>query len=125
MSWDIVLFSSKQKIKTLQDLAEDKLVLTNFCTAIENHFPLIIKDDKHREIKGDDYSIEYLHSDEHSTNMLLNLYGENGIYAMIDFAKSHNYQIYDTGLDDMLDLANPGNNGYKDFQKYLAQILNR
>lgn len=125
MSWDVILFHSKQQIKSIEDLDDNELEPIDFCEAIEKHFPYIIKDENHREIKGSDHSIEYFHSDEPSSNMIFNLYGQNGIYAMIDFAKEHSCQIYDTGLDDMLDLENPAKNGYKDFQQYLTQVLKK
>jgi hypothetical protein len=38
---------------------------------------------------------------------MLSLYGENGIYELIEVAKKHNWQIYDSGTGEMIDLENP------------------
>jgi ABC-type Fe2+-enterobactin transport system substrate-binding protein len=55
---------------------------------------------------------------------MLSLYGENGLYELVVLAKKHNWQIFDTGLGQMIDLENPSNNGFENFQDYLKQILN-
>lgn len=123
MSWDVVLFNSNQKINSVADLDESELVPTDFCTALERHFEQIIQTENHREIKGKDFSIDYFVDEEDVSNKMFSIYGEHGIYALIDFAKKNNYQLYDCGLDVMLDLETPEKNGYKDFQKYLSHVL--
>ena len=59
MSWDVVIFSSKQKIVSLENLNEELLVPIDLNTILEEYFDNVIIDDSHREIKGDDYSIDY------------------------------------------------------------------
>ncbi len=125
MSWDIVLFNSRKKIKSIEDLDETKLEPTDFCSVLENHFEEIRKDDNHREIKGNDYSIDYFNDDEKMSNKVLSLYGESGLYELVVLAREHNWQIFDTGLGQMIDLENPSNNGYENFQNYLKQILKK
>ena len=125
MSWDIVLFNSSQKITSIEDLKEDQLIPIDFCSILENHFANIRKNDEHREIVGNDYSIDYFIDDELVSNKMISLYGENGLFALIELAKKKNWQIYDTGIGEMLDLENPAENGYKNFQTYLKQILTR
>lgn len=122
MSWDIVLFNSKEKINSVADIDELKLEPTDFCSVLEKHFNEIIKDGNHREIKGRDYTIDFFVHEENVSNSLLNLYGENGLYELVLLARQNNWQIYDTGLGEMIDLDNPSNNGYKNFQAYLEYI---
>lgn len=124
MSWDIVLFNSKKKISSVEELDEAQLEPMDFCSAFESHFKQIIKDDKHREIKGQDFSIDYFDNDEKVSNKMVSLYGENGLYELVILAKKLNWQLFDTGLGEMIDLENPARNGYENFQKYLQHVLN-
>jgi len=123
MSWDIVLFNSRQKINSPEEVDESQLEPTDFCSVFENHFKQIIKNDNHREIKGSDYSIDYFTDDEKVSNKILSLYGENGLYELVILARKYNWQIFDTGLEKMIDLKNPSNNGYENFQNYLKHVL--
>ncbi|WP_339715831.1 hypothetical protein [uncultured Kriegella sp.] len=123
MSWDIVLFNSKQKIESVAELDENQLEPTDFTGILENSFDRIKKDDKHREIIGTDFTIDFFADNEHSSNFMLSLYGENGICALIELAKKHNWQIYDSGIDGMVDLENPEKNGFDNHRKYVEQIL--
>jgi len=125
MSWDIVLFNSKQKIESVAELNENQLEPTDFTGILENSFAGIKKDDKHREIIGTDFAIDFFADSEHSSNFMLSLYGENGIYALIELAKKHNWQIYNSGIDGMVDLENPEKNGFDNHRKYVEQILKR
>ena len=125
MSWDIVLFNSGQNIESIEDLEETLLEPTDFCSVLENQFEEIIKDDNHREIKGNDFTIDYFLDDEKVSNKMLSLYGENGLYELIILAREHKWQIFDTGLGEMIDLENPSNNGHENFQNYLKQILKK
>jgi hypothetical protein len=56
---------------------------------------------------------------------MLQLCGEKGLYELIELAKKHNWQIYDSGIDGMIDIENPEKNGFKNHRKYIEQILNR
>jgi hypothetical protein len=125
MSWDIVLFNSKQKINTVAELDENQLEPTNFSEILESSFDQIKKDKNHREIIGTDFTINFFTDKEHSSNFMLQLYGENGIYELIELSKKHNWQIYDSGIDGMIDLENPEKNGFDNHRKYVKQILNR
>lgn len=123
MSWDIVLFNSRQKIQSVEEVDETQLELTDFCSALENHFDRIEKDDNHREIEGKDFAIDYFTDDKPVSNKMLTLYGENGLYELVALARKHHWQIFDTGLGQMIDLENPAINGYENFQIYLKQVL--
>ncbi|SFS96667.1 hypothetical protein SAMN04487906_2386 [Zhouia amylolytica] len=125
MSWDIVLFNSKQKIESVAELDENLLEPTDFSRILESSFDRIKKDDNHREIIGTDFTIDFFANDEHSSNIMLSLYGENGLYELIELAKNHDWQIYDSGLDEMIDLENPENNGYDNHRKYVEQIMKK
>lgn len=123
MSWDIVLFNSKQKIISVAELDETQLEPTDFTGILEKSFDRIEKDNNHREIIGTDFTIDFFADNEHSSNFMLSLYRENGIYALIELAKKHNWQIYDSGIDGMVDLENPEKNGFDNHRKYVEQIL--
>ena len=125
MSWDIVLFNSDEKITSVRTLDESKLMPTDFCLVFEKYFPEIIKDNNHRKIKGKDFSVNYFLDKEPVSNKLLSLYGENGIYELIELSKKNNWQIFDMSLEQMIDLDNPSKNGYMKFKEYLKQILER
>ena len=125
MSWDIVLFNSKETISSIEELDEDKLEPIDFTGILENSFEDIIKDDNHRVIKGKDFSIDFFTDDEMVSNKMLSLYGENGLFELIELAKQHDWQIFDTGLGNMIDLKKPENNGYKNHRKYVEQIMKK
>jgi hypothetical protein len=125
MSWDIVLFNSKQKIESVAELDENQLEPTDFSGILESLFDQIKKDENHREIIGTDFTIGFFADNEFSSNFMLSLYGENGLFELIELAKKHNWQIYDSGIDGMIDLENPEKNGFENHRKYVEQILNR
>ena len=124
MSWDIVLFKSRQAIKDLSNLDENELEVIDFNQILENSFKEIKADEDHREIIGDGFSIDYFVS-EPSSNFMLSLYGEKAMHIMIELAKEHKWQIYDSALDAMIDLDNPLNNEYENHQNYVEYILNK
>lgn len=53
---------------------------------------------------------------------MLSIYGENGLFKLIKIAKVENWQIYDSGVDKMLNLKKAEENGYENFNKYLKFI---
>ena len=125
MSWDIVLFNSKETIASIEELNEDKLEPIDFTEILGNSFEEVIKDGNHREIKGKDYSINFFTDNELVSNKMLSLYGENGLFESIEIAKQQGWQIFDTGLGSMIDLENPENNGYENHRKYVEQIIRK
>jgi len=123
MSWNIVLFNSKQKIQSVAELDENQLEPTDFIGILEKSFDQLKKDGNHREIIGTDFTIDFIAYNEISSNFMLSLYGENAIYALIELSKKYNWQIYDSGIDGMVDLENPEKNGFDNHRKYVEQIL--
>ncbi|QSS96633.1 hypothetical protein [Psychroflexus sp. ALD_RP9] len=123
MSWDIVLFNSKQKIQSVAELDETLLEPTDFSGILESSFERINKKETHREIVGTNFTIDFFANNEHSSNFMLSLYGENAMFELIELAKKHNWQIYDSGIDGMVDLENPEKNGFVNHRKYVEQIL--
>ena len=115
----------QQYLDTIEKLDEDKLQSTDFDSILEISFGNLIKDDNHREIKGADYSIDYFIDEEPVSNKMFNLYGENGLFELIELAKQNGWQIFDTGLGEMVDLDNPERNGYENHRKYVEQIMKR
>lgn len=122
MSWDIIIFNSKQKIESVSELDENQLEPTDFDWIFENSFDRIKKDDNHREIIGADFTIDFFVNNEPVSNKMLSLYGENGLYELIELAKKHNWQIFDSGIREMIDLENPEKNGFENHNKYVEQI---
>jgi hypothetical protein len=123
MSWDIVIFSSKQKIDSIEEIDEESFEPTDFNAILEKHFDNVIIDGDHREIKGENYAINYFANAEPTGNMLFNLYGENSLFELIRASKKYGWQIFDTGNGQMIDLDHPEKNGYQDFQNYLRHVL--
>jgi hypothetical protein len=123
MSWDIILFNLSKKVQSLEAINEALLLNTDFAKIFEQHFKKIEKDDRHRTIIGDDFSIAYFVNEEPVSNIMLSIYNENGLFEVIHLAKKNNWQIFDTGLGALLDMDNPTNNGYINFQNYLDQLL--
>ena len=125
MSWDIVLFNSKQKIHSLVEFDENQLEPTDFSGVLEKSFDQLKKDGNHREIIGTNFTIEFFADDEQSSNFMLSLFEENGLYELIELAKKHNWQIYDAGIEEMIDLENPEKNGFVNHKDYIQHIVNR
>lgn len=125
MSWDVVIFSSKQKINSIEEIDEEQFLPIDFNVVLEKHFDNIIVSENHREIKGENFSIEYFTDTEPVSNFLFNLYGEAALFELIRVAKNYGWQIFDTGNGEMLDIEHPEKNGYSNFQSYLQQIIKR
>lgn len=122
MSWDLVLFNSRQKITSVEEVDDTQLEPTDFCAAFEDYFKEIVKDDDHREIKGKDFAISYIIDEDKVSNKMVSIYGENGLFEIVELAKKHSWQIFDTGNGQMIDIENPANNGYENFQSYLRHV---
>lgn len=123
MSWDIVIFNSKQKFNSPEEIEEDLLIPIDFSSILISHFNDIHIDGDHREIAGDNFSISFYVDKEPTSNKIFSLYGETGLFELIRISRIYNWQIFDTGNGQMLDLENPAKNGYADFQKYLQHVL--
>lgn len=124
MSWDIVLFNSTQNIKTPEEINPEQLVPTDFCALLEQHFTKIIKEGNHRRVVGSDFEIEYFADTETVSNKILMLYGEKGFFEILLLAKQNCWQIFDTGIGEMINLNNPEINGYRNFKEYLVKVQN-
>lgn len=122
MSWDIVLFNSRQIIESVEEIDENKLEPTDFCTVLASRFSDIEKEDDHRNIKGGAFEISYFEDDQKTSNKILSIYGVNGLFEIVLLARQHHWQIFDTSLGEMIDIHHPEVNGYDDFHKYVAQI---
>ena len=91
MSWDIVLFNSRQKINSVEEVDEEKLEPTDFCSILESHFDNIAMSDNHRCIKGNNFEIEYFQDDENVSNKILNLHGEQGLFEIVLLARRNSW----------------------------------
>jgi hypothetical protein len=108
----------------MEEIDETLFRPINFDEVLHQHFPTIVHAGDSREISGTDFTIVYYTQDELTSNMIFNLYGENALYALIHVAKLNNWQIFDTGNGEMIDLEHPEKNGYGAFQQYLQHVLN-
>ena len=109
----------------MAELDENQLEPTDFTCILESSFERINKKKHHREIVGTNFTIDFFTNNENSSNFMLSLNGENGLFELIKLAKKHNWQIYDSGIDEMIDLENPERNGFENHRKYIDQILKR
>jgi len=125
MSWDIVLFNTTNKIEDITEFNDENLEPIDFNLAFERFFKNIKQDEDAWEIIGEDFTIVHYPDNALTTNCMVNLYGENSIYAIVDVAKTNGWQVFDTGLGEMLDLDDPSKNGYMNFQHYLRQVLGK
>ncbi|KAF2332904.1 hypothetical protein [Flavobacterium ginsenosidimutans] len=130
MSWDIVLFNSAEKIISIQDLDEEKLLPIDFDKILlENCSTKNAEDQKNKNSSKDFFSdsinddINFFFDDEPSSNKMISLYSEEALFKIIELAKLHNWQIFDTSLGEMLDLENPEKNGYSNHKNYVSQIM--
>lgn len=125
MSWTIIIFNSKKKIPSDLDFDENILEPILFSDILERSFSEIKFDENHREINGSDFSIDFFTDKEPTGTKMLNLYGENGFFELIELAKKYQWQVYDTSQNEFIDLENPKNNGFENHKKYVEQIKNR
>lgn len=131
MSWDVVVFNLNRKVNSVEEIDETILVYigtkSDFKRIMEEDYPDIIWDEDWGKIEREGYSIEFSlgSTDEPFSNTLFHLYGENAVYDIVELCKRNGWQAYDSGLDQMLDLDNPMNNGYQNHQDYVKFIMNR
>lgn len=123
MSWDIVIFSSRQKINAVEEIDEELLVEIDFSAILEKHLSNITADKNQREIKGDNYAIIHYADQEPVSNKVFSIYGEEGLFELMSVAKLYDWQIFDMGNGEMLDLEHPEKNGYSNFRSYLQHVL--
>lgn len=123
MSWDIFIFNSTQKIESVENIEVECFIPIDFNEILVSYFENIEINDNSRRIISENYSIEYFISSKTEGNLMLSLYGENALFELIRISKIHNWQIFDTGNGEMIDLENPRKNGYENFQIYLQQVI--
>ena len=119
MTRDIILFNTKQKIQSIEMIDESQLEPTDFDSAIEIYFDYVIEKKSHIEIEGIDFTIIFIRDSDLVKNKLLNIRGENALFELIILAKENGWQIYDSIKQQIINLENPSENGYKNFQNYL------
>lgn len=125
MSWDIVIFRASKEINLNDSNIEEYLEPFDFKNSFEEYFHRINRINMDFwEIIGEGFTIDYSVNKEACTNIMVSVYGENGLFELINMAKKYNLQIYDTSLDKFLDLNCPENNGFHRFNDYVKQILN-
>lgn len=128
MSWDIVLFNSAEKIISIEDLDEEKLLPIDFDKILLENFSTKNAEDQKNENPNVNLSsvnddINFYFDDEPSSNKIISLYSEEALFKIIELAKVHNWQIFDNSLGEMLDLENPAKNGYSNHKNYVNQIM--
>jgi hypothetical protein len=74
------------------------------------------------KIEREGYSIESSYTGTNGP-LMLQLHGKIAIYPVIALCKKNNWQLFDTGAGVMLNLDDPAQNGYSNFQHYLAQVI--
>ena len=122
MSWDVVIFSSKQKIPSIGELDETMLVPIDFSAILEKYCNNIEKQDNYWRIKGEDFSISHYIHPEPVSNTIFSLHDENALCELVRLAEMCDWQIFDTGIEDFIDMDDPARNGYENFQAYLEHV---
>jgi len=128
MSWDIVLFNSVEIIISIEDLDEEKLLPIDFDKILLENYSTENTEDQKNENTNINLSsvnddINFYFDDEPSSNKIISLYSEEALFKIVELAKVHNWQIFDTSLGEILNLENPGKNGFSNHQKYVNQIM--
>lgn len=129
MSWDIVLFNLSKQVQSVEEINDEVLVDigtgVQFKQLITEYFPNIRwEKDNWCSIETPEYSIQFSlgDSDDKFSNILIHLYGEKAIYPIIDLCRKFRWQVFDTGNGRMVDIDNPGKNGFTEFQNYLDAV---
>jgi|SRR5688572_8695342 len=131
MSWDVIIFNLNRKVDNVEEIDETVLVdigtTTDFKKIIEENYRDIVWDSDWGKIERKDYSLEFSlpESGAPFSNLMFHLYGENAVYDLIEFCKKNNWQAFDTGLGQMLDLDDPAKNGYEKHQNFVRQIMRK
>lgn len=128
MSWDVFIFNLNRKVNSVEEIDNTTILPFEDWDAVRvilsAYFKDIIWENVWGSITRSDFSITFCSGDpdEKPGNIMMSLYGENSIYEVIELCRQQNWQIYDTGLGDMIDIENPERHGYENFRAYLAQI---
>ncbi|AEE48118.1 hypothetical protein [Haliscomenobacter hydrossis] len=132
MSWDVIVFNLNKKVENADEINDSVLsaIGTNreFKALIEKRYNPIKWEGNWGIISGINFSIEFGLNDnleETLSHQVFHLYGENAIYEIIDFCRTHNWQAFDTGIEQMLDLEKPEKNGYANFRNYLDYVVKK
>lgn len=121
MSWEILIINSIQEIDCVSNIKEELLEEVDFKKVFKEHFNDYREDGNLFEVAGIDYRF-VVHSCRTCSHIIVNLYGENTLFVLVELSKSNNWQIYDMSLDKMIDLENPKINGCKLFNEYLKRL---
>lgn len=113
MSWDIILLNSTEKIISIENLNEGKLVPIDFDKIL------------HQSLSENyiDKDINFYFDDEPTSIKTISLYSEKALFKIVEIAKINNWQIFDISLEQMLNLKNPALNGYNNHQRYVSKVM--
>ena len=133
MSWDVVIFNLKKKVSSIEEINEDILIpiATNkeFRSLLTENFPDIKWNDRCGVVEGNDIYIElYLGENDEETfsNTIFFLRdSETSIFPVIDLCKKYGWQLFDTSLEQMIDLDSPEKNGYSKYRSYVDLIMKK
>jgi hypothetical protein len=125
MSWDVLAFSSKQKITSMEEVDPGLFVPADFEGILANHFAGLRCDSDWCEVKEEDYAFTFPMMGEPEAFITFHLYGEKALFELIRVSRIEGWQVFDTGLGEMIDLDKPERNGYENFQEYLRQVLKK
>lgn len=131
MSWDVVIFNLSKKVSSVEEIDVSILIdiasNKRFKEILIENFPDIKWDDNCGIVERDNIYIEVfigeLKDDTFSNTIFFLRDGEASIFEIINLCKKYGWQIYDTSLGAMIDVDNPGLNGYTNYRNYVNQIL--
>ena len=133
MSWDIVIFNLNKKVSSVEEINEDVLIPIasnkGFRSLLTENFPDIKWDANRGILERPGIYIEIFtgdNDDETFSNKIFFLRdSEASIFPVIDLCKKYGWQLFDTALDQMIDLENPEQNGYSNYRSYVDFIMKK
>lgn len=118
----IILFNSEGLIDYDDFIEkEDTLTPIRFIDKIEAKFNDVKRSYKHIDLKdkGKDFLIYVYDKEELTTDLEVDVYGEEGLLKMIELAKENNWQIFDIHLQIIIDLDFPKKYKYEDYKEII------
>ena len=101
----IIIYNCQEKVNSYEELYEKKLEPIDFCGIIEKRFEKFIeKKGNHTYIIAPNYKAYCGGGHKLSSDIEIDIYGEEGLHEFISLSKEKGWQILDKYLNDLIDL---------------------
>jgi|KBSSwiStaDraftv2_1062776.scaffolds.fasta_scaffold249416_2 hypothetical protein len=133
MSWDVVIFNLNKKVSSVEEINEDVLIPiasnSDFRKLITENFPDVKWDGNCGIIERVNIYIELFIGDAEEDTFSNTIFflrdSEASIFPVITLCKKYGWQLFDTSLEQMIDLDNPEKNGYAKYRSYVDMITKK